>query len=98
MEEQGSHGLPQSINQYTPTPDPDAEALEIIGLVKRSGKISGYQLSNGMRVTKAQGVELAKEDKIRGVAVAVNQGTEYLRGLPDDNQSNNLGNLPSVSE
>ena len=91
-----NQNLPPNINQYIPTPD--ASALDIVGLVKKSGKISGYQLSNGMKVTKAQGVELAKENKIRGVAVAVNQGTEYLRALPDPAQGNNLSNLPSISE
>lgn len=93
---QMNQNMPLSINQYTPTPD--ASALNIVGLVRKSGKVSGYQLSNGMRVTKAQGVELAKQNKIHGVAVAVNQGTEYLRALPDASQNNNLGNLPSVSE
>lgn len=87
---------PQNINQYTPNPGEDA--LTIVGLVKKSGKISGYQLSNGMKVTKAQGVDMAKMNQIQGVAVAVNQGTEYLRALPDGTENNNLGNLPSVSE
>ena len=88
--------LPPNINQYTPTPD--SSALDIVGLVKKSGKITGYQLSNGMKVTKAQGVELAKQNKIRGVAVAVNQGTEYLRALPDPVHGNNLSNLPSIPQ
>jgi hypothetical protein len=41
---------------------------------------------------------MAKENKIKGVAVAEKKGTEYLRSLPDDNENNNLGNLPSVSK
>lgn len=87
---------PKSINEVTPTPG--ADALSITGLIKSSGKISGYQLSDGENVSKEQGVRMAKENKIKGVAVAVKNGTEYLRSLPDDSENNNLGNLPSVSE
>jgi len=83
-------------NKYTPQQNSDA--LSIVGLVKSSGKVAGYQLSDGSKVTKTQGVDLAKQNKIKGVAVAVNQGTEYLRALPDGGQNNNLGNLPSISE
>ncbi len=88
--------LPKSINRYIPKPA--ADALDIVGLVKRSGKISGYRLSDGSRVNKAQGVALARQNRLNGVAVAVNQGTEYLRGLPGSKQGNHLGNLPAVSE
>ncbi|MCL2579171.1 MAG: DUF3892 domain-containing protein [Oscillospiraceae bacterium] len=85
---------PEGINQHASTAGEGA--LTITGLIKKSGKISGYQLSDGSRITKDQGVEMARQNKIRGVAVATNQGTEYLRGLPDQADSNNLGNLPTV--
>lgn len=91
-----SRAFPASINEVTPTPDQNA--LSITGLIKNSGKISGYQLSDGQNITKEQGVQMAKDNKIKGVAVAVKKGTEYLRSLPDDNENNNLGNLPSVSQ
>lgn len=94
--ENRSQAVPAVINEVTPTPD--ADALSITGLVKDSGKISGYQLSNGENVSKEQGVQMAKENKIKGVAVAVKKGTEYLRSLPDDSENNNLGNLPSISQ
>ena len=87
---------PREINEHTSTAGENA--LSIVGLVKKSGKISGYQLSDGSRISKEQGVELARQNKIKGVAVAVNQGTEYLRGLPDAAENNNLSNLPSISE
>ena len=90
-----SGGFPGSINEVTPHPGNDA--LSITGLIKTSGKISGYQLSDGENVSKEQGVQMAKDNKIKGVAVAVKKDTEYLRSLPDDNENNNLGNLPSVS-
>ena len=88
--------LPKSINKETP--EPDADALSITGLVKESGKISGYQLSDGRKITRDEGVQMARDHKIRGVAVAVKKGTEYLRTLPDGSEDNNLGNLPTVSQ
>lgn len=88
--------FPRSINKETP--DADSDALSITGLVKESGKISGYQLSDGRKITREEGVQLARDHKIRGVAVAVKKGTEYLRTLPDGSEDNNLGNLPTVSQ
>lgn len=87
---------PDSINKVVP--EPNANAVSVVGLVKHGGKISGYQLSDGKNVTKQEGVQMAKENRIRGVAVAEKKGTEYLRSLPDGTENNNLGNLPSVSE
>ena len=87
---------PRGINAHESTAGEDG--LAVVGLVKKSGKISGYQLSDGSKVSKEQGVLLAKDNKIKGVAVATNQGTEYLRALPDQAENNNLGNLPSTAE
>ena len=39
---------------------------------------------------------LAKAGGIRGVAVAVRNGSEYLRSLPDGSESDNLSNLPAI--
>lgn len=78
-----------------PTPKPDAK--EIVGLVKKSGRITGYQLSDGSTVSKEEGVSMAKSGDIRGVGVAHRKDSEYLKSLPDDAESNNLGNLPSIS-
>lgn len=86
--------LPVNINKYVVTPAADAQSIE--KLVKRSGRVVGYQLSNGQQITKEQGVQMAKEGKIKGVAVAEKKGNEYLRSLPDSTDDNNLGNLPSV--
>ena len=58
----------------------------------------GYELSNGQRVTKDEGIQMAKMGEIAGVAVATNKGNEYLRSLPDENENNNLGNLPSITD
>lgn len=86
--------FPANINKYNPTPD--ADALSITGLIKQSGKISGYQLSDGQKVTRDEGVRMAKNNKIKGVGVASKNETEYLRSLPDGKEANNLGNLPTV--
>lgn len=79
-------------------PTPKSNAKEIVGLVKSSGKISGYQLSDGSTVSKEEGVSMAKAGEIQGVGIAHRKDSEYLKSLPDDNENNNLGNLPSVSE
>lgn len=78
-------------------PTPKADAKEIVGLVKSSGKITGYQLSNGETVSKEEGVAMAKAGEIQGVGVAHRKDSEYLKSLPDGTEGNNLGNLPSVS-
>ena len=48
--------------------------------------------------SKREGVALAKQGGIRGVAIASRNGSEYLRSLPDGTASNNLGDLPSSSQ
>lgn len=88
--------FPASINAFTP--QPETNALSITGLIKSSGKIAGYQLSDGRKITREEGVRMARENKIRGVAVAVKKGTEYLRTLPDGSEDNNLGSLPTVNQ
>ncbi len=79
-------------------PNPKSDAKKIIGLVKSSGKISGYQLSDGSTVSKEEGVAMAKAGDIKGVGIAHRKDSEYLKSLPDGTEGNNLGNLPSVTE
>jgi hypothetical protein len=78
-------------------PQPNADAKQITALVKEEGRITGYQLSDGRVLNKEDGVQLAKQGGIRGVGVATRNGTEYLKSLPDEDEGNNLGNLPSVT-
>ena len=75
----------------------NADAKKIVGLVKESGRITGYQLSDNSFVEKQQAVDMAKEGKIAGVGIAHRGDTEYLKSIPDGAENNNLGNLPSVS-
>ncbi len=79
-------------------PNTKSDAKEIVGLVKSGGKISGYQLSNGTTVSKEEGVSMAKAGDIKGVGIAHRKDTEYLKSLPDGTESNNLSNLPSITE
>ena len=77
-------------------PQADANAKRITGLVKESGKITGYQLSDNSIVEKQQAVDMAKQGQIAGVGIAHRGDIEYLKSIPDGSENNNLGNLPSV--
>ena len=89
------NNLPLMALENIPTPDPNAK--QITGLVKESGKIVGYQLSDGNVLDKAHGISLAKSGGIKGVGIAKRNSNEYLKSLPDGNENNNLGNLPTIS-
>ncbi|MDY2698748.1 MAG: DUF3892 domain-containing protein [Lachnospiraceae bacterium] len=94
MSKNQSASLPKAALDEIPTPDSDA--VSITGLVKSSGRISGYQLSDERIVSREEGVSLAKSGKIKGVGVAHNKDTEYLKSIPDDSENNNLSSLPTV--
>lgn len=88
-------GLPVNINKEVPTSNTNAQS--ITALIKKSGEVVGYELSSGEKISKEQGVQMAKEGQIAGVAVGVSKkGEEYLRSLPDQNENNNLSSLPTV--
>ena len=86
--------LPMAAMDDIPTPKEDA--VSITGLVKEKGRITGYQLSDDRIVSKDEGVELARSGNIKGVGIAHNKDTEYLKSIPDDSESNNLSSLPTV--
>ena len=85
------------MNTLDEIPEPKADAKSIVGLVKTSGRVSGYQLSDGSKVDKETGVSLAKNGEIRNVGIAHRKGNEYLKSIPDGSEGNNLRNLPSCS-
>ncbi len=91
----GSQLAKASLDQI---PTPNANAKEIVGLVKNNGRISGYQLSDGSKVSREQGVSMAKAGEIKNVGISHRKDTEYLKSIPDGSEDNNLGSLPSVSE
>lgn len=84
----------QTLDQI-PQANPDAK--QIVGLVKEHGRITGYQLSDNTIVRKQQAVNMAKQGQISGVGIAHRNDTEYLKSIPNGNENDNLGNLPSIS-
>lgn len=84
------------MNALKDIPTPNADAQQIVALVKDKGKVAGYKLSDGRILMRQEGVALARQGGIKGVGVATQKGTEYLKSLPDGDEGNNLGNLPSV--
>ncbi len=84
-------------NTLDQIPRANDDAKRIVGLVKESGRITGYKLSDESFVSKPEAVQMAKQGKISGVGIAHRGDTEYLKSIPDESENNNLGNLPSVS-
>ncbi|MBR6564548.1 MAG: DUF3892 domain-containing protein [Clostridia bacterium] len=84
-------------NTLDQIPQAKPDAKRIIGLVKEKGKVTGYQLSDQSVVSKPQAVNMAKQGDISGVGIAHRKDNEYLKSLPNNNENDNLGNLPSVS-
>ncbi|MCL2048785.1 MAG: DUF3892 domain-containing protein [Defluviitaleaceae bacterium] len=85
------------MNSLSEIATPNANAEHITALVKESGHVTGYQLSNGNILDKPEAVALAKQGGIVGVGIAHRNGNEYLKSLPDETESNNLSNLPTVT-
>lgn len=77
-------------------PECKADAVSITGLVKKSGRIAGYQLSDNRIVSREEGISLAKAGEIKGVGIAHKKSTEYLKSIPDGSENNNLSSLPTV--
>ena len=84
----------QTLDQI-PQSHPNAKRIK--GLVKERGKITGYQLTDNSIVEKQQAVNMARQGEIAGVGIAHRGDTEYLKAIPNGNENDNLGNLPSVS-
>ncbi len=85
-------------NTLDQIPNAKSDAKRITGLVKENGRVTGYQLSDNSIVEKPQAVQMAKQGEIAGVGVAHRGDNEYLKSIPNDNENDNLGNLPAVSE
>lgn len=90
-----SNELIKNTLDQIPKAMPDAK--QIVGLVKQSGKITGYKLSDESFVEKPEAVKMAKQGKISGVGIAHRGDTEYLKAIPNGQENDNLGNLPSFS-
>ena len=68
-------------------PKPHSNATIITALIKDSGKVVGYQLSDGQRLDKVEAVALAKQGGIQGVGISERDGKK----------GNNLNNIPFMS-
>ena len=88
------HLIKNTLDQF---PQANSNAKHIVGLVKKSGKITGYKLSDETFVSKPEAVSMAKQGEIAGVGIAHRGETEYLKSIPNGNENDNLSNLPSVS-
>lgn len=84
------------MNAMDEVPTPNANAVNIVALVKSGRSVTGYKLSDGQILPKDAAIQLARSGGISGVGIAHNQGTEYLKSLPDGMEANNLSNLPSI--
>ena len=78
-------------------PKAQPSAKRITGLVKKGGRVTGYQLSDDSIVEKQEAVDMAKQGQIACVGIAHRGNTEHLKSIPDGSENNNLGNLPSIS-
>lgn len=98
LEQNNSHipYLPKNINQVVSEGGPQAK--EIVKFIKQDNEVVGYVLSSGEKVSVKEAIKLAKEGMLEHVGVSVSRGgNEYIRSLPDDDESNNLSNLPSIT-
>ena len=77
-------------------PEEKPGAQRIVALEKESGRITGYQLSDGRILSKEDGIREARNGMIAGVGVSERKGNEYLKTIPDGSGNNNLSNLPTV--
>ncbi len=78
-------------------PEYKADAKKITALVRKQGRVVGYQLSDGTILNKDQAVKECKAGNILGVGISERNGNEYLKSIPDGQESNNLTDLPSIS-
>ena len=90
----GQELVRQTLDQI-PQAAPDAK--RIVRLVKAGGRVRGYKLSDETLVSKPEAVSMAKQGQIAGVGIAHRGDTEYLKAIPNGDENDNLGNLPSVS-
>lgn len=73
-------------------------AEEITKLIKSGGEVVGYELESGKHISVSQAIHMAQNNQLKHVGVSSSKdGSLYIRSLADGNESNNLGNLPSIT-
>jgi hypothetical protein len=85
------------MNTLSAIPKQMASAKKITALVRRGGKITGYQFADGSVLNKTEAIRLAKKGGIQGVGIAKRNGSEYLKTLPDGSNKTNLTGLPTAT-
>lgn len=75
------------------------ESAEIIKVRKNNeGDITDVMLDNGNVYSIGEAIMMAKVGMIQGVRIGrAKNGREYLRSEPNDNEGDNLDNLPTFS-
>ncbi len=86
-----------AMNTLSEVPKAKSNAQSITAVVKDGSTVTGYQLSNSQIVSKQEAMSMARNGEISNVGISTNQGTEYLKPLPDSDPSNNLDSLPTIS-
>ena len=84
-------------NTLDSIPKANENAKRIVGLVKENGRVTGYKLSDETFVQKEEAVQMAKQGQISGVSIAHRGNNQYLKAVPNGQENDNLGNLPSFS-
>lgn len=73
-------------------------AEQITKLIKSGGEVVGYELESGKHISVQQAIDMARSNQLKHVGVSTSKdGSEYIRSLADGDESNNLGNLPSIT-
>lgn len=89
--------LAQQANQIVSEGGPDAKAITKV--IKHDQEVIGYELSDGSRVSMEQAINMASSNALQHVGVSTSKkGEQYIRSLPDGDESNNLSNLPVITE
>lgn len=97
MNKSNENNASLAMNTLDTIPNPAPNSKSITALIKESNNVTGYQLSDGTTISKADAISLAKSGGISGVGVSHRNGKEYLKSLPDETEGNNLSKLPTIN-
>jgi hypothetical protein len=80
-----------SVEEYVSQGSPK----QVVAVHMEGSEISLYKLDDGTTISKRRAVQLCEEGVLQGYVVGESKyGEEYLRGIPDGKDSNNLQELP----
>lgn len=96
-EQQTGEILAQQTNQIVSEGGPGA--LGITKVIKHDQEVVGYELTSGIHVSMDEAIQMAANNQLQHVGVSTSKkGEQYIRSLPDGDESNNLSNLPVITE